>query len=507
MKKYLCMLLITFYVLSCQNSPDNKNTEAEEAGHDHEQEEPKILLTSYSPDLELFAEADPFITGKESNVLSHFTQLSNFKPIETPNVTLRLEVGGKQVSQTLNEPTRTGIYSFSVTPSVAGSGRLIYEIKTVENSYEIVVENVRVFDNEEEADEAAHAAEPSQTNATVFTKEQSWKIDFATELPTTEPFGQVIKTTALVQSTPADEMQITAKTGGIVFFATNNLTEGKETKTGEKLFTISGNSFADNNSTVRYTEAKNNFEKAASDFERAKELATEKIVSEKELLAAKNEYENTKAVFENLDKNFSANGQTVISPMSGFLKHIFVQNGAFVEVGQPVAILSQNKKLMLSAEIQPKYATLLSNFQTANIVLPENGSSLSLEELNGKMLSYGKAASHDNYLVPVNLEIANNGSFIPGSFVTVFLKTVNNRQALTIPNTALLEEQGNFFVFVQITPELFEKREIETGETDGNKTIVTGGISAGERVVTQGAMFIKLSQASGALDPHAGHVH
>jgi hypothetical protein len=105
------------------------------------------------------------------------------------------------------------------------------------------------------------------------------------------------------------------------------------------------------------------------------------------------------------------------------------------------------------------------------------------------------------------LQIDNKGSFVPGSFVEIYLKTITSEKSVTIPNSALLEEQGINFVYVQINPELFEKREIKTGATDGLKTEILAGIVPDERIVTEGAVFIKLSHSTGALDPHAGHVH
>jgi multidrug efflux pump subunit AcrA (membrane-fusion protein) len=105
------------------------------------------------------------------------------------------------------------------------------------------------------------------------------------------------------------------------------------------------------------------------------------------------------------------------------------------------------------------------------------------------------------------MQINNTGNFIPGSFVEVYLKTVTNQQAVTVPNTALLEEQGVFFVWVQVTPELFEKREVHIGKTDGIDTEIKSGIGTTERIVARGAMMIKLAQATGSLDAHSGHVH
>ncbi len=67
--------------------------------------------------------------------------------------------------------------------------------------------------------------------------------------------------------------------------------------------------------------------------------------------------------------------------------------------------------------------------------------------------------------------------------------------------------QGAFFVFAQVTPELFEKREVKIGINDGIKTEILNGITKSERIVTMGAILIKLAQATGTLDAHAGHVH
>ena len=170
-------------------------------------------------------------------------------------------------------------------------------------------------------------------------------------------------------------------------------------------------------------------------------------------------------------------------------------------------MVSQNKTLLLRADVQQKYAPYLQAITTANIRTTGDNKTYSLEDLSGEILSFGRTTTNDNYLIPVTLQINNTGSFVPGTFVELYLKTVTNSQAITVPNSALLEEQGNFFVFVQVTPELFEKREVKVGPTDGFRSEIALGLSQTERVVTRGAILVKLAQASGELDPHAGHVH
>ncbi|MDA3867767.1 MAG: efflux RND transporter periplasmic adaptor subunit [Salinivirgaceae bacterium] len=475
----------------------------DEQANEHQHDEIKVQYTAYNYSYELFAEADVFIVGETANVLSHFSKLPGFEALDRGAVSIILTVNGKTVKQTLGKPTRKGIYSFDITPEVAGTGTLSFRIDTSE----ITETDVEVFANQNEADIHAEHEEASQVNTINFTKEQSWKINFKTELPHKEPFGQVIKTVAKIEPTSGTEIVISAKTSGIIVFSDLNILEGYTVSKGQKLFAISTSGMSENNISVQLAQAKNNFENAEADYIRKKELANEKIISEKELQSAENQYENSKAVYENLTNNFSASGQSISSSMTGFVKQIFVSNGQFVGAGQPLITISQNQKLVLNAFVQQRYIGVLSAINSANIKTLHDNETYTFDELNGKVLSYGKSASEDNYLLPVYIQIDNKGSFVQGSFVQIYLKTLTNLRALTVPNSALLEEQGSYFVLVQKTPELFEKREIKIGATDGVRTEIISGLLQTEMVISKGAMLVKLSQSAGALDAHSGHVH
>lgn len=499
MKHLLYLLFLISILIGCKKTMQQTDEE-----HAHNA---KLQLTEYSDIMELFAEADPFVVGQNSGILAHFTWLENFKPLESGDVTVSLIIGKNGVKQTLSKPLRLGIYKFEIQPQIAGVAKIIFDINSEKGKTQIIVNNITVYNDKHDAEHAAENNVFSETNTTVFTKEQSWKVDFATAYPHTEPFGQVIKTTAQVQSAQGDEEIVSAKAAGVVKFSAENVLEGKSVSNGQTLFSISSSGLASNNSAVQFAEAKNNYEKAGADYDRAKELAKDQIVSAKDLLNAKTQYENAKAVYSNMNKNFSSSGQSVKSPMSGFVKQIFVQNGQSVEAGQSIVSVSQNKTLVLRAEVQQKYAPILGTIKSANIRTIYNNQTYTLEQLNGKIISFGKTTNSDNYLIPVSLQIDNKGGFVSGGFVEVYLISISNTQALTVTNQSLLEEQGVFFVYVQVHPELFEKREVKIGVTDGLNTEILSGITSKDRIVTNGAMMIKLAQATGNLDAHSGHIH
>lgn len=336
---------------------------------------------------------------------------------------------------------------------------------------------------------------------------QQEKIRFAAEFPVIEPFGQVIRTTAQVLSAPEDEAVISARMSGIVLFSGNSLSEGQTVHAGQTLFTVSGASLADNNSHVRFTEALNNYKKAESDYQRAKDLKTDQIVSEKDFLRIQTDYENAKAVYHTVYQKFSGKGQAISAPFQAYIKQVFVENGRFVEEGQPLAIVSKNKTLLLRADVQAKHAARLPYLSSASVVSPDKSAVYDLAELNGRILSFGKSVDPESYRIPVSIRIDNKAGFVSGGFVEVYLKTRSEKPVLTVPVSALTEEQGVYFVYVQSGPEHFEKREVAIGATDGIRTEILSGLNREEKIVTQGAVSVKLAQSAGALDPHAGHAH
>lgn len=522
-------------------------------GHDHEHEDHHhgTIITQYSNTLELYGEMQPFIVGQDCDQLIHLTKLSNFKPLDSTKVTMILTIEGKEQKNTVNQPEKAGLYNFCITPAQTGCGSLRFEIAWADSIETIKAGHIHVFKNAKEAEKGAHTHQHAHSHADgehhhhegehshshadgehhhhegehshshadgehhhedhqatsliTFTKEQSWKVDFATAELHPCQFGQIIKATAQVLPSQGDEREVTAKTSGIVVFTNATIVEGASVSASQRLFSIESSGMADNNLSVRYQEALSDYTLAKQEYERKSKLADDKIVSQSELIRSRNELERAEANYNNLKRNFSQGSQAVSSPMSGFIKSIHVKNGAYVEAGEPIVTVSQNRDLFIRADIQPRYYTYLQHISGANFVL--NGEVYDIDQLGGGLVSYGRSTSADNPLIPVTFRFRNQVNLLSGSFVTLYIRTLSDHEVITIPNTGIIEEMGSKFVFVQHTPESFEKRPVEVGATDGKNSELKSGVTEGERVVTRGAMMVKLAQSSGALDPHAGHHH
>lgn len=507
---------------------DEAHSHDHEDGHDHGHEgEGHLLLTAYSDGLEFFAETGTFVAGQEVSVLLHVTELQDFKPYVGEDVSVCLvpkgesagdncgncshghgteaepEIEGEGHSHQHEGKTEVqGIYRFCVRAEAEGEANLVFSADGQRASIP-----VRVFGSASEASEYAESLEVRSSNGAVFPKEKSWSVDFATEEAVLEPFGQVIRATSRVQPSQEEVFTVSALTDGVVSIGAKALVEGREVRKGETLCIVKGSGTADENLATKYARAEADYNFARNEYERKKALASDRIVSESELRQAEAAFEIAKAVFENLKGNFDASGQSAKSPIEGFVTSVTVSNGQFVRAGDPIATVSRSRSLLVVAEIQPRYSACLKDICGATFKDMDSGRIWTLDELGGKVVSYGKSVSSDSPLIPVTFSVPNKGGFIPGSFLQTRIITRSETPAITLPTTSLIEEQGNYFVYRQLTPEYFEKTPVTIGASDGLRTEIRSGLSAGERVVSKGAMFVKLAQASGALDPHAGHNH
>lgn len=498
--KYILMSLtvMSMALFSCSHSHTHEEEHADDGFE-------AVAYTIYTDKTELFVEFKPLVVNSEVRFAAHFTKLGEvFTPYTRGAITLSVNVGGKTVSVSSDTPQVAGIYRLRLTPNTAGVAKLVFDIKTKEYTDQIIIDSIPVYASEKDA--LANQHEEGGASDITYLKEQAWKVEFANTEVKRQPFSYVIKTSGQILSAFGDEQVITAKANGLVSFAGGNIVVGSPVNAGANLFTVTAGDLADGNLDASYKELKANYEKAKSEYERNVELIKDKIVSEKDFQQSKAAFENAQTAYSVVSKNYSKAGIAILSPIAGYIKNVLVTEGQYVTTGTPLATVSKNRKLMLQANVSQRYFDKLSSISSANFKTSDNGKLYSTSQLDGKVISYGRSIATGLAFVPITFEINNTGSLLSGTTAEVYLKSYSIPNVLTLPVSALLEEQGNFFVYVQTAGESFQKREVEIGMNDGLNAEVISGVAEGERVVSKGAYQIKLSSSSGTLPAH-GHEH
>lgn len=312
-------------------------------------------------------------------------------------------------------------------------------------------------------------------------------------------FSATIKVGGKIKQSISDEQVIVATVSGVVRL-NDNITVGSNVSTKDWLMMISSKSIGEGDHAehraIEYNIAKR-------EYERISELAKHKIVAEKDLLIAKQKYENAKIDYDALGKNYTHSGQKILPPYSGYVKSLDVSNGEYVEVGRRLGVVSKSNKMQLVAEVPQRYYHLLRNIQTANIVSANDSKVYEIENNGGKLLSYGKSLN-DGYYVPVTFEMNNIDGLINGTFVEVYLILNSKKNSISIPLSSISIEQGATYVYKQPHKDLYEKQEVVLGQNNGVITEVIKGVKKGDRIVTSGVQSVKMAGASNSIP---GHTH
>ena len=348
----------------------------------------------------------------------------------------------------------------------------------------------------------AHEGEAgAHSDEIIFTKAQAARTEFEVREIQPGTFHQVIKTTGQILSAPGDESVIVATNNGVVSYADHNLAVGSPVQEGEPVFYIASKHLGDGDYYERTRAA---YEQAKAEYERAQKLIGDKIISQKEFESIVLAYQEAKIAFDAISGKNSPQGVGVNTPLGGYIKSINVKDGEYVTAGQAIATVSQNRRLVLRADVSEKHYAALRNITTANFKTPYDNQVHELKALFGRLLSAGKSATDNTFFIPVTFEFDNRGDIIPGSFVEVYLISTPMENVISLPLTALTNEMGYFYVYRQLDEEGYQKQEVQVGASNGKEIQILNGVHPGDRIVTKGAYQVKMASASAAIP---GHTH
>ena len=497
------VIIISFLaaIAACSN-PSHENSGQLESAHQHAEEGSQYTL--YSDQYEFFIDHPPLMAGKETTFMVHLTDLATYKACSLGHVTILID----GVSVTSGGPSTPGIFTVPFTPKNEGSYHAEYSY-TEGSVTQSAEEHAHIYKDHEAlhtVEKDGHSHKHETAGEISFLKEQAWKSDFMVSQINPAPFHAVIPTSGEITAMPGEKKNITAGSQGIVRFSDPLLVQGSTVKKGQLLFTLSSETLVEDNVKLRYEEAKNSLEKSRSEYQRHQVLYEQDALSERQFQESRSTYVEDSLRYYSLASNISDGGVNVTAPVSGTVHELLVSDGEYTEPGKLLATLSTNRTLMLRADLPQQYYSQLKKINTAHFRPAYTDQVFTVEEMNGRLLAAGVSVAENDHYLPIIFKLENDGHLLEGAFAEVFLQAEERNDILAVPATALTEEQGGYYLYVQVTGETYTKRSVTPGENDGLRVEITGGLHAGERVVTRGVMLVKAaSMASGVVGD--GHSH
>jgi multidrug efflux system membrane fusion protein len=187
----------------------------------------------------------------------------------------------------------------------------------------------------------------------------------------------------------------------------------------------------------------------------------------------------------------------IVSPVTGRVGLRLVDPGNYVQT-------SSSSAIAVVTQLQPITVVFSIPEDDLPDIMPQLGAGAALQvtvldRANVKQLAVGQVAAVDNQIdtttgtvkVRAQFDNADNALF-PNQFVNAQLLVKTLRGVVTVPTNAIQRgspngQTGGTYVYVVNADSTVAVRQIYIGQTDGNLTAVTSGLTAGERVVTDGA--------------------
>ena len=222
-------------------------------------------------------------------------------------------------------------------------------------------------------------------------------------------------------------------------------------------------------SDKRYTEARVSKDQAKARV-RAYGMTDEQIAS---LLGTKNDIA--------ADGTFS-----LVATLAGRILHDDFIVGERVEPGRELMVIADESVMWVEARVRPDDAGQISPGTPADISI---GDVL----IPAKVSQIHHTLDETTRTLAVRLEVENTDDHLhPGMFVNARIQTNNKKQALSVPEAAVLRSpDGDWQVLVeQDEAGEFKAVEVELDYVSDGKAIISG-IESGTPVVTQGAFFVQ----------------
>ena len=319
--------------------------------------------------------------------------------------------------------------------------------------------------------------------------------------------------------------QVSARVAGVVL--KRMYTEGSEVKQGEVLFLIDPAPFKADLDSAQAALSKSRAlaMQAKLQDQRYSELVESNAIS-------RQDYDNARAQAQQADADVAANQAavrraqlnlgyaTVTAPISGRIGRALVTEGALVGQGEvtPLARIQQLNPIHVDLTQSTRdLDNLRESFRAGELqqvgknqaratLIRDNGS---LYPLPGKLLFTDVSVDPSTGQIILRSEFPNpDYDLLPGSFVRVRLEQAVNKEAISVPQRAILRDSaGVAQVLLLDADNRVKQQPVQLGSVQNDRWIFNAGLKAGDRIVIEGLQHARAGEQVQIDDPKLPLAH
>jgi membrane fusion protein, heavy metal efflux system len=270
-----------------------------------------------------------------------------------------------------------------------------------------------------------------------------------------------------------------------------------------------------------FLQSRTNLDVARRNYTREARLFKQQISSEKEYLEAKGEFERSEAAFRSAREALRlvglADGEIdqitwggtgyplshfpLLAPFAGTVVEQHITIGELIEPKESPYTIADLTTVWALLDIYEKNLALVSLGDAVEIAVEAYPGAV----FRGQVAYVSSLLDPATRTAQARVEVENHdGRLRPGMFATATISAPASagRTALVVPRDAIQQVHGKPIVFVEGLAGAYQMRELTLGLEAGADVEVVAGLAADERVVTDGAFYLKATVLKEELGDH-----
>ncbi|UMQ42399.1 efflux RND transporter periplasmic adaptor subunit [Chryseobacterium sp. Y16C] len=373
-----------------------------------------------------------------------------------------------------------------------------------------------------------------ETSSTIaeLTEEQMKSVGVTLATIEMKELTSTIKANGLLRVPNNRKATVTSLYGGVI--KTINVQIGDFVRKGQVLATISNPEYIQ--LQEQYLTVNSRITYAEQEYRRQKELFDNDAGAKKNLQSADAELKSLRTQRSSLQRQLQMmginpgkvtngnlrSGLAITSPVSGTVSNINAQIGSYVDVSSPVLDIIDNNSIHLDLQVFEKDLPKMKIGQIVHFKLTNNPET----EYDAKIYSIGSSFENESKTISVHANVTGNKEGLIDGMNITGIVSLDKSVTPVIPNEAIVEADGKYYVFVQTDKKSesheeeeknhgketkghsktmnFEKIEVVKGSTDMGYTAITpvNNIAPDAKIVVKGAFFVNAKLSNSGEHEH-----
>src|SRR5690554_1597894 len=273
------------------------------------------------------------------------------------------------------------------------------------------------------------------------------------------------------------EAQVVAKTSGVALQVL--IEEGQQVEAGQALVRLDPD-----RARLNVAQIEAQMRKLENNFNRARDLAAQQLISAGEYDQMRYDLENARAAYNlaRLELSYT----TVTAPISGVIASRSIKTGNFVQINTPIMRIVDDSRLEATLNVPERELATLKAGQPVRMQVD----ALPGKTFEGRVDRVAPVVDAGSGTFRVITAFEGTPMLQPGMFGRFRIDYDQRADVLTIPRIALLDDEGEPAVYVA-REAVAVRTPVELGHLDAGFVEIRSGLGLGDRVVVAGKAALR----------------